>query len=174
MLFRSSRSAKIQIEGASGAGPNLLDQAEEAIARAYGLKSVKLETVAEQPAPKPEPQPERKPEPTPAPAQPAQEEDAFAKAQALRKAALQELKRSAPAAPESKKNIYGKETKREPVAIGELELDMGSVVIEGDVFEVAHKELKKGGAWVVAFAMRDGTGYVRVSKFLHRKNAVEG
>ena len=173
-IDKTSRSAKIQIEGASGAGPNLLDQAEEAIARAYGLKSVKLETVAEQPAPKPEPQPERKPEPTPAPAQPAQEEDAFAKAQALRKAALQELKRSAPAAPESKKNIYGKETKREPVAIGELELDMGSVVIEGDVFEVAHKELKKGGAWVVAFDMSDGTGSVRVSKFFHRKIAAEG
>ena len=45
-IDKTSRSAKIQIEGASGAGPNLLDQAEEAIARAYGLKSVKLETVA--------------------------------------------------------------------------------------------------------------------------------
>ena len=30
-----------------------------------------------------------------------------------------------------------------PVSIGELELDMGMVVIEGDVFAIENRELKK-------------------------------
>ena len=49
--------------------------------------------------------------------------------------------------------------------MGELELDMGMVVVEGDVFAVDHRELKKRGAWVVAFDLTDYTGSIRVNKF---------
>ena len=49
--------------------------------------------------------------------------------------------------------------------MNELELDMGVVVVEGDVFAVDHKELKKRGAWVVAFDLTDYTGSIRVNKF---------
>ena len=46
-----------------------------------------------------------------------------------------------------------------------LELDMGTVIVKGDVFAVDHRELKKRGAWVVCFDVTDYTGSVRVSKF---------
>ena len=42
---------------------------------------------------------------------------------------------------------------------------MGMVVIEGDVFAVDNRELKKRGAWVVAFDLTDYTGSIRVNKF---------
>ena len=45
-IDKASRSAKIQVEGASGAGPNLVAQAEEVLCRAYGLNSVQLETAS--------------------------------------------------------------------------------------------------------------------------------
>ena len=45
-------------------------------------------------------------------------------------------------------------------------LDMGSVIVEGKVFAVDHKELKKRNAWVISFDMTDNTGSVRVKRFL--------
>ena len=48
-IDKASRSAKIAVEGAAGAGPNLIAQAEEALARAYGLNSVKIEAVVPSP-----------------------------------------------------------------------------------------------------------------------------
>ena len=59
----------------------------------------------------------------------------------------------------------GNVIKKRPTPIGELELDMGMVVIEGDVFAVDNRELKKRGAWVVAFDLTDYTGSIRVNKF---------
>ena len=50
------------------------------------------------------------------------------------------------------KQIFGKiSTRKQPTAIGELELDMGNVLIEGDVFNVEHRELPRRKAWVVCF-----------------------
>ena len=46
-----------------------------------------------------------------------------------------------------------------------LELDMGTVIVKGDVFAVDHRELKKRGAWVTAFDITDYTGSIRVNKF---------
>ena len=48
-IDRSSRSAVVTVEGASGAGPNLIAQAEEAVARCYGLHHVKLNCLADTP-----------------------------------------------------------------------------------------------------------------------------
>ena len=58
-IDRTSRSAKVTVEGAAGAGANLVLQVEEAIAKAYGLVSVKLDCLSdmkpEKPAETPEP-----------------------------------------------------------------------------------------------------------------------
>ena len=85
-IDKASRSARIVVEGAAGAGPNLIREAEEAVCRAYSLNSVKIETA---PAPAPE-----KAEEKPVPAAPAEEkpaasaggEDTFARAEAIRRA----------------------------------------------------------------------------------------
>ena len=81
-------------------------------------------------------------------------------------------------APEEKKEqpaessaIYGKPFKGKPIAMKELNLDMGSVLVEGRVFNVEHKELKKRNAWVINFDMTDHTSSIRVSRFLENKDA---
>ena len=160
---------------------------EEAVAKCYGLSHVKLNCLADAPAqpepPKPGPQPAsglEQPAQS-APSAPAHEEiqtpqDAFARAEAIRaRPALKQVRQAAPGAKkkaagkgekrDNGKAIFGKPIKRAPAPIGELELDMGMVVIEGDVFAVDNRELKKRGAWVVAFDITDYTGSIRVNKF---------
>ena len=121
------------------------------------LNSVKLNCITtkepETPAPV-QPQPEAKAEPKPEPksAEPAQKTapapvaaeeekpaepvDAFARAEAIRAAALKKVKHSAPAAKKGSgkkdggKAIFGRKIRRAPIPIGDLELDMGYVVVE--------------------------------------------
>ena len=175
-IDKASRSAKIMVEGAGGAGSNLIAEAEEALCRAYGLTSVKIASVPAPAAPS-----QTKPEAvstspvaaepsvsTPAPEpQPAQ--DPFARAEAIRQAALKRASVSPSVHKGEKKPsgkaIFGKAISKAPVPIGELELDMGMVVVEGDVFTVDNRELKKRGAWVVAFDVTDYTGSIRINKF---------
>ena len=177
-IDKASRSAKIAVEGAGGAGPNLIAQAEEAVCRAYGLNSVKIQaeeqivTHEEKKVDKPTSE-----EPKLLEDKDSQNinqnkngvDDAFARTEAIRKAALKSGAR--PAAPAKKdkkpqgKSIFGKAISKAPTPIGELELDMGMVVVEGDVFAIDNRELKKRGAWVVAFDMTDYTGSIRVNKF---------
>ena len=160
-IHKAQRSAIITVEGAQGAGANLVREAEEAVCHAYGLNSAKIEVV---PASKPEPAKESAPV--------TEVEDVFARTQAIRAEAMKNIKRAVPSGEEKKatkdhgKVIYGHVVKKKPVSMGELELDMGTVVIEGDVFAVDHRELKKRNAWVVAFDITDYTGSVRVSKFM--------
>ena len=167
-IDKASRSAKILVEGAQGAGPNLIRETEETLCRASGFNSVKLVLseqcktahTPKQPAPQPsvpwvqEREEEKKREPQAAP--PA---NAFDRAEALRQAAMKNIARPAQPKSDGKKEsgsaIFGKVIKKMPTPIGELELDMGMVVVEGDVFAVDNKELKKRGAWVVAFDMTD-------------------
>ena len=68
-IDRKTRSAVVTVEGAGGAGPNLIAQAEEAVARCYGLNSVKLNTITEK---KPEAVTPPVPQPAPQSAPPAQ------------------------------------------------------------------------------------------------------
>ncbi len=72
------------------------------------------------------------------------------------------------AAPET---IYGKLFKGKAVAMQELSLDMGAVIVEGKVFSVEHKELSKRNAWVINFDMTDNTSSVRISRFMENKEA---
>ncbi len=67
--------------------------------------------------------------------------------------------------------ILGKPFKGNPVAMQELSLDMGFVVIEGKVFNIEHKELPKRNAWVINFDVTDNTSSVRVSRFMEKKDA---
>ena len=174
VLNRAQRSADIQVAGAAGAGANLVREAEETICRAYALNSVKISCV--QPAPQPE-QPAAAKAEAPAKPQPKSDSkevpksaggDPFARTEAIRRAAM-ERSSVRPAAHAERKSkgeaILGRAVTKRPTPMNELELDMGVVVVEGDVFAVDHKELKKRGAWVVAFDLTDYTGSIRVNKF---------
>ena len=68
-------------------------------------------------------------------------------------------------------NFYGKPFKGNAVPMKDLNLDMGSVVVEGRVFNVEHKELKKRNAWVVNFDMTDNTNSIRVNRFMEAGEA---
>ena len=75
------------------------------------------------------------------------------------------------AKPQEFDTIYGKPFKGNPVPMQELELNMGSIIVEGRVFHLEHKELTKRNAWVINFDMTDNYGSVRVSRFLENKEA---
>ncbi|MEA4933468.1 MAG: exonuclease domain-containing protein, partial [Lawsonibacter sp.] len=185
-IDKASRSAKIAVEGAMGAGPNLIREAEEAVCRAYGLNAVKIELAASAQAASAVVPPDENPEKPAIPktiektdrttaleAAPkfkaSAEQDAFARAEAIRKAAMKNVVGRSVASKRNEKPggraIYGKAISKTPTPIGNLELDMGTVVVEGDVFAIDNRELKKRGAWVVAFDLTDYTGSIRVTKF---------
>ena len=67
--------------------------------------------------------------------------------------------------------FYGKPFKGNAVPMKDLNLDMGTVIVEGKVFHVDHKELKKRNAWVVKFDMTDNTNSVRISRFMEATEA---
>ena len=76
---------------------------------------------------------------------------------------------AAPAAPSDV--LYGKSFKGAVTPMSQLNLDMGSVIVEGRVFAVEHKELKKRNAWVINFDMTDNTGSVRINRFMEAGEA---
>ena len=67
--------------------------------------------------------------------------------------------------------IYGKPFRGTPVPMNTLNMDMGTIIVEGRVFAVDHKELTKRGAWVLKFDITDNTNSIRVSRFLETKEA---
>ncbi len=67
--------------------------------------------------------------------------------------------------------IYGKAFRGTAVDMGKLNLDMGNVIVEGKVFAVDHKELKKRNAWVINFDMTDYTGSIRINRFMEAAEA---
>ena len=73
--------------------------------------------------------------------------------------------------PQENPAFYGKAFKGEPVPMQNISLDMGNVIVEGKVFSVEHKELKKRNAWVINFDMTDNWGSVRVNRFLESSEA---
>ena len=85
-------------------------------------------------------------------------------------AAVTESKKKEPAAAQSDA-LYGRPIRGSVVPMKDLNLDMGNVIVEGKVFAVDHKELKKRNAWVVSFDMTDYTGSVRVKRFLEAGEA---
>ena len=148
-VSRAQRTMEVTAVGPA-VSRRILAQAEDVLRAAYGLHSV---TVTAAPA---EPPPQR----------------LEAEMAALRRRAME---REAPKAGEKKKRvrqIYGKiNVRKKPTAIGELTLDMGSVLIEGEVFNIEHRELPKRKAWVVCFDVTDLTGSVRVTRFMEGEEA---
>ncbi len=170
VIDKAARSIRAEIECPQALAPAVKERLERSVALAYRVEWVELLAAAAAAPPSgavPAPAPQE-PAPAPAPA----EEDPFARTEAIRREALKRLK-TAPSGGREKKGsalkgklLYGRhEIKKEPVPMSTLELDMGTVIVEGDVFSVDHRELKKRGAWVVCFDVTDYTGSVRVSKF---------
>ena len=88
---------------------------------------------------------------------------------ALPKAAVSG-KQAAPAQQQTN-TIFGRSFKGKATPMSQLNLDMGSVIVEGRVFSVEHKELKKRNAWVVNFCVTDNTGSVCVNRFMENNEA---
>lgn len=99
-------------------------------------------------------------------------DDLFAQMEAMRR---QVMRQKAPEGSTKKskvKQIYGKiNTKKKPISMKDLSLDMGTVLVEGTVFNVEHKELTKRKAWVVCFDITDNTNSIRVTKFMEGEEA---
>ena len=79
-----------------------------------------------------------------------------------------EISAAAPASGGSDgKVLMGRSIKKAPINMNELNQDSGRVVVEGDVFEVTSRKLKKRDGAMLCFDMTDLTGSIRVVKFLH-------
>ena len=79
----------------------------------------------------------------------------------IREEALSQIPRAQVAQEQGKESkpqsevIFGSAFRGTPTPISELNLDMASVIIEGEVFQIAHKELTKRNAWVISFCVTD-------------------
>ena len=73
--------------------------------------------------------------------------------------------------PQDSDTFYGKPFRGTAVPMKDLNLDMGTIIVEGKVFAIEHKELTKRNAWVVKFDMTDNTKSIRVTRFLEAKEA---
>ena len=153
----------------------LLKRVEADLARLYQLTRVTLRPLAPEPpaccqeeVPFPE-DPPPEPEP-PVPEEPpvSEQERLFQQTEALRRKAMQEAMIAHEAERGfSSKRIFGtRQIKKKPIPMNTLELDMGVVTVQGDVFAVEHRELKKRNAWVISFDITDYTSSIRVSKFM--------
>ena len=60
--------------------------------------------------------------------------------------------------------FYGKPFRGNAVPMKDLTMDMGTVIVEGRVFNVEHKELKKRNAYVVKFAGKAFGNGIQVEK----------
>ena len=172
-VLRAQRTMEVAATG-TDVSRETLAQAEECLKRAFGLSAAVVEVrPPEKPAPAPveqsAPAPAEKPEPK---QQPAPALDLEAQMAAMRRKLL---RKDAPVSREGKKRvkqIYGKiKGKKSPVPLGELTLDMGSVLVEGEVFNIEHRELTRRRAWVVCFDITDLTGSIRVTKFMEGDEA---
>ena len=67
--------------------------------------------------------------------------------------------------------IYGRPFKGETTPMKNITMDTGTVIVEGRVFNVDHRELKKRNAWVICFDMTDNTGSVRINRFMETEES---
>ena len=83
----------------------------------------------------------------------------------------QKQETSKAAAVENPELIMGRPFSGEATPMSELSLDMFRVIVEGEVFAVNHRELKKRNAWVISFDITDHTGSVRINQFMEADKA---
>ncbi len=183
-IDKKARAIKVQVSCSALPAPELRQAVETALAKAYNVERVELNLALSQPAPMddiplPEPPPEEEPPlPEPPDEEPEQSpdpaQDAFRRTEALRQEALKRIKTASPKDRGGEKKreakhhklIFGRrEIKGEATPMSQLNLDMGTVIVEGDVFATNHRDLKNRKAWVVNFDVTDYTGSIRVNKF---------
>ncbi len=186
-VLKAQRAMEVIASGTSVSRETLV-LAEECLRRVFGLSgaSVAVEEpegaapAGTEPAPEPPPL-DRAPQPEEAaPASPLQQpapqgeqpRDLEAQMASMRRRLM---RAEAPDPGKSKKRVrqfYGKISgKKKPVPLRELALDMGSVLVEGEVFNVEHRELPRRKAWVVCFDITDLTGSIRVTRFMEGEEA---
>ena len=66
--------------------------------------------------------------------------------------------------------LMGRAVKGEPVDIGALNLDSGSVTVRGRVFGADSRQIAKTRAVVLSFCLTDGTGSIHVSKYIREND----
>ncbi len=177
VIDKHTRSIRAQVECANPPAEKLRRQIERSLALTYRVEQVELELsvpVEEKAAPAVPEVPTTQEPISAAPKMPEPQDEAaaaFRRTEEIRRKALEGLKTARPTEKKTSKDgkgklLYGRhEIKKEPIPMSSLDLDMGTVIVEGDVFAVDHRELKKRGAWVVSFDMTDYTGSVRINKF---------
>ena len=170
---RKTCSMQIQLRGAH-VPPAVLHQVREGLAKALGLNEVSI-TLEEPASPSDrevlQTQVAQDGQAGAGGSGPAQEQpvpDLAAQMEAVRRKMLRD---SVPTGKDGGKRrvkqLFGKlNTKKKRTSIGELELDLGNVLVEGTVFNVEHRELPKRKAWIVCFDMTDYTGSIRVNQFM--------
>ncbi len=178
---RAQRTMEVEVEGA-GVSQELLDRAAEAVRSALRLNQAVFRAAtppqADRPAGSAQAPASDGAAGTAAPAEPSGAQtpdrppekppDLSAQLTAMRKKLM-----GAEAPKEGGKGrvraIYGRISgKKKITPIGELDLDMRGVLIEGDVFNIEHRELPRRKAWVVCFDVTDYTGSIRVTQFMER------
>ena len=101
----------------------------------------------------------------------------FEAMESMRAQLMENLPASVPAPKKEEKPVqqsetfFGKPFKGDVVPMKDLNLDMGFVIVEGRVFNVEHKELKKRNAWVIGFDMTDDTNSVHINRFMEAGEA---
>ena len=105
----------------------------------------------------------------------------FERTEQIRRQTMQEIPVAAPAASahtsqkpaENSTMLFGKPFKGTPMPMSEVSLDndIGKIIVEGKIFAVDHRELKKSNAWVISFDMTDYTGSVRVNRYMDASQA---
>ena len=69
--------------------------------------------------------------------------------------------------------IYGRPIRSSITPMENVTLELGTVTVRGEVFDVLSREITKRNAWVLSFDMTDFTGSLRISKFMTDQNAGE-
>ena len=167
-VCRQTRTMTVELEGGA-AEQGLVDQVRQSLAHLFSLNQVAVEFHTQEVpagAPTVPPASESVP-PVSTQAKPAPSGDLFAQMEAMRRKVLNQSNPGGGHGKPKVKQIYGKiNGKKKPVPLGQLQLDMGSVLVEGTVFNVEHRELPKRKAWVICFDITDNTGSIRVNQFL--------
>ena len=161
---RADRTMEVELSG-SAAGGEILEQAADCIRKALGLNRVAVTVKPLEPMPAPDGQTVRKRPEQGAP-------DLTAQLEAMQKKLMRADTSAAEKGKKRIRQIYGKiNGKKKPVPMSELALDLGSVLVEGEVFNIEHRELPRRKAWVVCFDITDLTGSIRVTRFMEGEEA---
>ena len=93
-------------------------------------------------------------------------------AEGQRLAAMKACRSTSPKAQKGKSKsdvMFGKVSLKNTTPISELTLDLGTVLVEGDVFSIDHKDLRNRSDKVIRFDLTDYTSSIRVTQFMREE-----